>query len=115
METLSQHFLGCGRGVDQDGSVPVDDRGRPLRGRQRGAFQWTRRPPTIAELEMMGRALVAAAERVARRLNGELPEPQPEAALAAADDRDFDAVARRVLEEARGAMALIGDEIERRA
>lgn len=119
IEVLTQHFLGCGRGLDGDGHVPVDDDGRPLQGRRRGAFRWTRRPPTTAELELLGRAVATAAERVASRLDGGLPDARPAEVLAAVDDRDFDAVASHLLDEARDELAtreaLVVAEMERRA
>lgn len=64
-----QRFVGCGRGVDANGRVPADADGRPLQGRKRGAFHWTRRPPTIAELEQLGRAVALAATRIAQQID----------------------------------------------
>lgn len=119
IEVLTQNFVGCGRGLDADGRVPVDNNGKLLHGRRRGAFAWTRRAPTQVELELLGRAVATAAERVARRLRGELPDPRPAEVLAAVDERDFESVASHFLDEARSELAereaLISAEIERRA
>lgn len=118
-EVLIQSFVGCGRGLDGDGRVPVGDDGRPLQGRKRGAFWWTRRPPNKIELELLGRAVATAAERIAHRLNRDLPDARPAVVLAAIDERDFAAVAARLLDDARAELAareaLIAAELERRA
>ena len=118
-EVLTQHFRGAGRGLDADGRVPVDDNGHPLEGRRRGAFQWTRRAPTIEELEFLGLAVAMAGERIARRLkDGELPIVNPAAVLAAVDNKDFAAVATHLLDKTRAELkereALVEAEIMRR-
>jgi hypothetical protein len=118
LEALVQEFLGAGAGVDSDGNIPVGDDGRPLVGRARGGFRWTRRPLMRQELELLARAVSMAAERIARRLHGVLPDPDPAEVLAAVDDADLPAVAGNLLDEARAELTerekLIDAELDRR-
>lgn len=118
LESLEQRFLGCGRGLDSDGRVAVDAHNRPLRGRKRGAFQWTRRALTLGEAELLARAVATAGERLADRLHGELPVPEPAEVLATADDDDLHAVATHLLADARAELAererLVDEELDRR-
>ena len=113
-EQLIQEFVGCGAGVDRDGNVPVDDHGRPVEGRGRGAFKWTRLRMTRSQLELVATATLAAAERLQRYLDGEIPAVDPATVLRSLTNEELGAYFHDTRREQSEREKLIDAEVLRR-
>jgi hypothetical protein len=89
VQTLTQHFVGCGNGSDDHGGQLRDkDTNEPLEGRRAGAFRWSRAFATRDDLNVLGRSLVMAARIVRNQLQrtgDDLPDVDPVAAIQSLD------------------------------
>ncbi len=114
---LTQEFVGAGHGEAADGQDPVDDRGRPIPvgKRARGGLRWTKEPPTRAQLELLARATLVAAERLHAQLDGdEIPDLDVPAVLATLTDEELTAYYNETRAEQDQRESLIEAEVTRR-
>ena len=112
--TLTQAFIGCGSGVDADGCIPTDRQGRKLSGRKRGGLRWTKSRPTIAQLEIIAAATLAATERLQQQLGGNLPDIDPRAELVSFTDDELTSYFDQTEREYAELQAFIAEEMRRR-